>query len=112
MHTQMDFTVAENARDLGMMIAEDNANRKVTGWSNMAMSYLRGYLSMHGTTPFLAEEVREYAKAHGLEDAPSNRAWGGVMTRASRAGLIKSVGFRLTTNPLAHRTPATLWAKA
>lgn len=93
-------------------MAEEHANRKISGWSNAAMSYLRSFLSERGFVSFLTEEVREYAKAHGLEDAPSQRAWGGVMTRASRAGIIRSMGYGLTTNPTAHRTPATLWRKA
>lgn len=112
MQTQIDFSAAENAKQLGMIAAEENANKKITGWSNSAMSYLEGYLSIRGSEPFLAEDVREYAKMHGMEDAPSQRAWGGVMARAARLGIIKSKGFRLTTNPSAHRTPATLWAKA
>lgn len=112
MQQEIDFSPAENGKQAGMLLAEDNANRKISGWSNSAMSYLVGFLSMRGNEPFLAEDVREYAKAHGLEDAPSQRAWGGVMTRASRKGIIRSVGFGLTTNPAAHRTPATRWCKA
>lgn len=111
MQAQLDFTAAENSKNAGMLLAEEHANRKISGWSNAATSYLKGFLSIH-SEPFLAEEVREYAKVNGLEDAPSQRAWGGVMTRAARAGIIKNIGFRLTTNPVAHRTPATLWCKA
>ena len=111
MHTQLDFTIAEDAKRIGMLLSEDNANLRTPGWSDMAMGFLMDFLDTR-TDSFLAEEVRAYASDRGLDAPPSNRAWGGVMARASRNGLIRSVGFALTSNPLAHNTPATLWEKA
>lgn len=108
--TELNFAAAENAKQAGMMMAEDNANTKINGWSRIAFNILREFLMFHND-PFLAEEVRSYASQRGLDEPPSKRAWGGVITRAARQKLIKSIGFGLTTNPLAHRTPATLWCK-
>lgn len=109
---QFDLMNAEDLRDMGMHQAETNANKNVPGWSEMALSYLKGFLSLQGERAFLAEDVREYALSNGLAEPPSERAWGGVITRASRSKLIKAVGFQLTKNPKSHCTPARLWQKA
>jgi hypothetical protein len=109
---QLDFITAEMGREEGMNRSLANAEKTFAGWPELAMSYLKGFLSMRGASPFLAEEVREYATSQGLCDPPSKRAWGGIMSRASANKLIRSVGFGLTKNPTSHRTPATLWCKA
>lgn len=106
---QMDLLNANDLREMGMTQALENADRQVENWGYKAMKHLLSFLAFQGSASFLAEDVRRFAKAGGLEEPPSERAWGGVFVRASRRGFIKSVGFGLTSNPSAHRTPANLW---
>lgn len=106
---QMDLLNAADLRDLGMNQALENADRQITKWSEMAMKHLLSFLAFQGSASFLAEDVRRFAKAGGLEDSPSNRAWGGVIVRAATMGLIKRVGHKNTSNPKAHSAIATLW---
>ena len=60
-------------------------------------------------TPFLCEEVRLYAEANGLPQAPSNRAWGGIILNAKKIGWIKHLGYSQVKNPRAHMANASLW---
>lgn len=95
-------------RDQGIARAEDHAERESPGWSDRALGMLRQYAAEIGGR-FQAEDVRAFAKARGLEDAPSARAWGGVIVRARRMGVIKFVGYENVKNKLAHATPAAVW---
>ncbi|HDY88544.1 MAG TPA: hypothetical protein ENH82_10605 [bacterium] len=56
----------------------------------------------------MAEDIR-FASKDIVPDPPSARAWGSVVFRAVRNGLIHKVGYRNVTNEKAHCTPATLW---
>lgn len=110
MQTQIEFAIRN--RDMGIEAVVNHADRVFDGWKQSAMTLLRDFLNQNNGTSFLAEDVRDYAGLKGLPEPPSKRAWGGVMKAASGKKLIRSVGFGLTKNPLAHRTPATLWTKA
>jgi hypothetical protein len=101
------FQAIEN-RDEGIKTAVDHANDEHEKWSAQAFDALKDFIERH-EEPFLGEDVRRFAV--DVPIPPSKRAWGGVLVRAARLGLIKKVGFKETTNPLAHRTPATLWEK-
>ena len=56
----------------------------------------------------MTEDVR-LASEKEIPMPPSNRAWGGIVVRASKAGLISRVGFSNVKNAKAHKTPATVW---
>lgn len=107
-----ELLLAEANKERGMAMAEDRANRLVHGWSDAALEMLVSFLNTVGDKAFLAEEARKWASEHGLPDPPNDRAWGGVIRRASFMGLIKFSGYSKTTNPRAHRTPAAKWAGA
>ncbi len=107
---QLSFLDAKDQKNIGMLAAEANANRKVSGWSRYAFNILTEFLtSVTGT--FMAEDVRKFADGKGLMNPPSQRAWGGIITRAQHAGLIKNVGYGITKNPSAHQARATVWMK-
>ncbi len=109
MQTQIEL--ADYLKEEGIERAVNHANEVTPNWSDRAASLLKEFISVCHT-PFMAENFREYAEKQGLEEPPSKRAFGGVITRAKSMGWIKSIGFGLTHNPLAHRTPASLWIKA
>lgn len=93
-------------RDNGMKQATDHANRVIPAWSTLAYHFLLNYIK---TVPgFMTEDVRR-ASAGQVPEPPSNRAWGSIVVRAKKAGVIIPDGFRSVTNPKAHATPATYW---
>ena len=94
-------------RDKGIQKAVDHAEQRVPSWKEKALTLLKEYPQER----FMAEEVREWAKSRGLEDPPSKRAWGGVIVKAQKTGLIFHVGYGKVKNPKAHRTPASIWRR-
>ena len=97
-------------RDDGINRAVKHANCVDPHWSDSAYDLLVAFLVFH-PNPFLTEDVREYAEQHGVPIPPSKRAWGGIVIRAAKEGLIKKIGYRNTTNPKSHATPATEWIR-
>ena len=93
-------------RDKGIKQAINNANDTHEKWSEKAYKFLTDYIKSHHE--FMTEDVR-VASEKKIPIPPSNRAWGGIILRASRAGLINKVGFANVKNVKAHRTPATVW---
>jgi hypothetical protein len=103
---QIDFKIGEALRDAGMQSAVDHADKVVENWSEIAYNFLTTYVLNHHQ--FLTEDVRA-ASASSVPLPPHARAWGGVMVRAAKAGIIQKAGYARVKNPLAHCTPATLW---
>lgn len=101
---------ADFLRDDGIARAVAAANRKRSGWADDAYEALYEYVNGQDKA-FLAEEVRDWAESNGLDIPPSKRAWGAIFVKAKNAGIIRACGFRATSNPRAHRTPATLWIR-
>jgi len=106
----MDENKGAELRDEGMKLAEDNANRKIPGWSDGAYRVLETFLENHNDT-FMTEDVRAFAALIDFELPPNARAWGSVIMRAAKNGLIHKVGFAQVKNKKAHRANAALWAQ-
>lgn len=100
---------AEVNKNIGISIATHHADLLFTNWSSNAYALLETYIQRHRGTQFLAEDIRDWAISHGLPKPPHDRAWGGVISRAAKVGIIKFMGYEKTKNPKAHRTPASLW---
>lgn len=100
---------AETNKNIGMTQAINHADLLFTNWSSRAYALLETYIQRHRGERFLAEDVRIWAASHGLTEPPHNRAWGGVIARAAKTGVITFLGYEKTKNPKAHRTPAALW---
>lgn len=105
MQTEILFT-GRQLKEAGMNLAIENANSKINGWSEKAYTFLQSFIRNNQT--FLTEDLREHSKGI-IEEPPSLRAWGGIVSRASKNGLIKRIGFENVKNVKAHCTPATLW---
>ena len=93
-------------RDKGIKKALDNANSTHNRWSDKAYDFLLKYIKYQ--YEFMTEDVR-VASEKAIPKPPSNRAWGGIILKAVRAGLIHRVGFSSVKNINAHRTAATVW---
>ena len=107
-------TAAEILRDEGMRQAVEHADAVHGNWSERAMDMLKDYLELlrYGLgegQQFTSEMVREYAEQMGLPDPPDKRAWGAVMVKAARAGLIVKKGWTTSRNPKVHCSPTSLW---
>jgi hypothetical protein len=96
-------------RDAGMQLALFNADDKVPGWPDQARRYLERFIHEKPFLKFQAEDVRAWAYGEGLPVPAHGRAWGSVITKAKRDGLIRFVGYENVTNPRAHSTPASVW---
>ncbi|MCT8340528.1 hypothetical protein MG296_10720 [Flavobacteriaceae bacterium TK19130] len=104
----MKTTKGEKLRDAGIAQAMETADNCNENWSQKAFDFLRNFAKKEPS--FLTEEVRRAATKSGeVPEPPSNRAWGGVIVRAKRAGIIKSLGIKPVTNPKAHMAFATYW---
>lgn len=82
-------------------------------WKDLALDKVLDFIggkSMVET--FFGTDVREFAHANGLPQPEDTRAWGGVMKRAEKAGLVKHAGYGLSPNPASHKSPVTVWQRA
>ena len=101
----------EILKNEGMQMSLFNADKKINGWSASARVFLEQYVGRFPEARFQTEDVRRWAYKRGLENPPSERAWGSVVSSAKKEGLIRFVGYESVENPLAHMTPAAVWEK-
>lgn len=92
-------------RDDGIERVSMKADLLDEGWTDRAYSALLLYCAKFHA-PFIAEEVREWAEGEGLISPPhDSRAWGAVIRRAVKAGVMRKVGY--STDKF--MSPKTLW---
>lgn len=104
-----ELSLGDIMRDAGMRRSLNHANEVTPKWGDRAYNFLKIYLEIH-STPFMAEDVR-LASVGFIEEPPSLRAWGSIVVRGSKAGLIRRVGFQNVKNAVAHSTPASVWIR-
>lgn len=98
----------QTRRDTGMALAVAKADRDREGWSEDALEAVRLFTLAHPGQQFLAEAVRHWCEDIELLDAPANeRAWGAVMRRAAKDGLVRKVGYAPSVS--SNLSPKTLW---
>lgn len=93
-------------KERGMQIAIDNADFKIKEWSSVAYKFLVEYAKYNLT--FMGEDVR-YASQNNLPEPPSLRAWGMIISRAKKQGIIKHIGYSQVKNPSSHKANASIW---
>lgn len=99
---------ARERAETGMQLATEKADRDEPGWSDLAYLALEKYCLAHPWKHFLAEDVREWAEKRGMVPAPENaKAWGSVMVRAKKEGLIDNRGYAPANS--SNRSPKTQW---
>lgn len=102
----MGNTDAREARDSGIAQAAEHADEVSPRWTDRAYKALVEHAKQH--TFFTVEQVR-MAVAGTLPEPPTTRAWGSVVVRASRAGIITHAGHTEATDPAVHCNLVTLW---
>lgn len=95
----------------GMKLSCDNAEHKEPGWGKKASYLLGEFLLAQGYNKFLCEDFRKYCEVAQLTTPPSLRAYGGIILKAYKEGLIKNVGYGKVKNPKAHAANAAVWIK-
>ncbi len=98
-------------KQAGIQVAADNADQNHPGWQDMAFDTLKDFLFWN-KSPFMCETFRAFAEEEfNLPPPPHARAYGAVMQRAKREGLIEHAGIGQVSNPKAHMANAGLWRK-
>ena len=106
MTNQTELFTGQYYRDAGIKKAVDRANEVSLNWSELAYGFLTSYIKYN--KKYMCEDLR--LQSVGVVPCPpSKRAWGGIIRRAAKAGLIKRKKFKNVKNVRAHCTPATLW---
>ena len=91
----------------GMEAAIAHAESVQEGWKEAAYYFILVFPNKE----FRNEEIRKFAYAKGLPQPPAERAWGGVIVRAARAGMIEKIGIEHSQNPEAHQAMVGKWRK-
>jgi hypothetical protein len=99
-------------RDAAIQVAAAHADSVDPLWSTSALDFLLKFMAANPGRTFLAEEVRAFAYERGLPTPPDLRAWGGVLQKASKSGLIAPAGFTTSKNRQAHMRPTQMWRAA
>lgn len=102
----MGNTDARAARDTGIAQAAEHADAVEDRWTDRAYAFLVQHAKEH--TFFTVEQVRMRV-AGILPDPPTSRAWGAVVLRAARAGIIAKNGHAEAEDPAVHCNMVTLW---
>jgi hypothetical protein len=94
-------------RTQGIQRAVDHAERHAPGWTTRALAML----DICPLQRFMVEDLRTWSYANGLDRAVNERAWGSVITKAAKRGLVMHSGYQSVKNPKAHCTPASCWIR-
>jgi len=110
MSTQLDIfgqpETGKMLRDNGMKQAVDHADEVTPRWSEEAYKFAKRYILYYEY--FMTEDIREMASGI-VPDPPSFRAWGAIMVRLAKEGLIRKAGFSPVKNAKAHMAFAIRW---
>lgn len=109
---QFSGIVAKQLRDAGMKKAVDHANAVSPNWSEKAYKRLLEFID-RVPGEFMIEDVRAFSVLDdGFEMPPNSKAWGSVVVRAFKAGIIKRVRYDQAKGPKCHMTTVSVWIKA
>lgn len=90
----------------GMDQAVMTADSVIPIWSTRAYDFLVNYAKYN--YKFMSEDVRTASESE-IPTPPSNRAWGAVIVKAKKNGIIKHFGYGQVKNPIAHMANASVW---
>lgn len=110
MTAQTELLTGDQLRDQGMTRAIDHANQVHANWSEDAYAFLIVFVATH-KDEFMCEDMRSSSEGI-VPEPPSKRAWGAVVAKAAKSGLIKRKGFRSVSNAKAHSANASVWQRS
>jgi len=82
---------ASTRRDTGMMAAADHADRIKRGWTDIAYAELCAYVADR-PCDFTIDRARFLRLDEAVPPPPDKRAWGSVIKRAIKSGVIIPTG--------------------
>ncbi len=100
-----DGSIARQERDAGMPRALEHAESDTPGWGDKAYAFLAQYALEHDRFP--GWFVHREAEAAGCVPVASGKAWGSVLSRGARAGIIAKDGFIADVNR--KMNPCPVW---
>lgn len=106
--SQLPLDLALERKERGMQQAADHANAVELEWTGQALGMLTAFAAEVGR-PFLIEEARAWAEAHGCPLPPTSKAWGPVAKTAERKGRIAKCGAAPANS--SNRSLKHLWRK-
>lgn len=107
---QPDLFELRAARDAGIDLATDHAEAVDPGWTDRAVALLDVYADLR-PSGFTTLELRTWAReVYGFVGV-TNWAWGGVLTRAQKLGLVKQVGARAVGDSTSHLKLSPVWRR-
>ena len=94
-------------RDAAMQRAADHADDVSPRWADVAFQHLRLFAMQHYT--LTCEQVRQHAESKGFPKPPTRRAWGAIVSRARRQGVIAPGVYEPASDPSVHCRPIMRW---
>ena len=76
-------------------------------WQHKAFSAVCEFANEHKGEDHVGEEIRAYGESHGAASVEDPRAWGPVLKKAERHGVIEAVGYAPTVS--SNGSPKVLW---
>lgn len=107
---EFDTRKAEAYRQDGMNRALMNTESKNPQWAAQALDILKRFIASH-SEPFMVEDVRAFAYKQGLQHPERDQAWGAIIRRACKNGLINKIGQGIAKDPTRHRGYTAIWMK-
>ena len=107
----MDRELGQQLAIFGADTAAAHADRVTDGaWSDVAWRFLVSFGKGRNGQPFMAEDVRAHAELRkAVPLPPDSRAWGSIFMRASKAALIRRIGYAPMKDPKCHANPKAVW---
>ena len=110
---QREMNLGDTLAVAGSATAAAHAESQSAGWLARATGLAEQFLlQIAGQRAFQAAQMRVYAEQHGLPPPPDARAWGHIMRRLKKRGLIVSVGTGKSSDPKQHSGFITEWQAA
>jgi hypothetical protein len=108
MNSQLNIFDGRQARDEGINKASDHAEAVNPGWNDQAFTMLKQFISVY-PGEFMGEDFRAYCAMVDFPLPPHARAFGGVIHKAAKSGLIKKIRIAPVKNVKAHCAFASVW---
>lgn len=104
---QLTIEQAIARADDGMERALAHAEQECDRWGELAWRFIQLYALKHKGERFTGRQIVLASKTYGLIQPPTDKAFGGPIQRAVRAGIIRKVGF--APDPNRHCSPVPLF---
>lgn len=106
--TMNQLTLYPTPKETAIARAAEAQEKRVNGWSDKGLELLRQYAPT--VTDFITEDFREWAEKNGLEKPKEPRAYGALLVRGRKAGIIRATGnYRCMKSEQSHSCPKMVW---